>query len=176
MTRPADHRRRARAAAIAVVAVLAAAGSLTPCSGDDTPEAADTTTTTAAADATTTTAHLPGTTLDCTISGTFSPPEVPPIVWADVPGTVTIEATTGGPPAFYQFADTQLRVTAYSPDGDIPATFVAQHGGATYQSPLDSDTGTEVDEEGKGGTVAVELTTTDGVVAPIDVSFSCSTG
>ena len=38
------------------------------------------------------------------------------------------------------------------------------------------DTGTEVDEEGKGGTVAVELTTTDGVVAPVDVSFSCSTG
>jgi len=90
-----------------------------------------------------------------------------------VPGTVTLRPKSGGPPALYQFRDGDLVVTVYSPVRDAPATVVAQLPDVTYQSPLDSDSGTEVDELGSGGTTATDLVAPDGSTAPIDLTFAC---
>lgn len=160
---------------LALAATLGAAA----CSGDG-DESADTTTTTevpttdpATDGTTTTTAPKPGTVWKCRATGTFTPPGQTPIEWADVAGTVTIKPPAGGPPALYQFRDGDLLVTVYSPVRDAPATVVAQLGEVTYQSPLESDAGTEVDELGSGGSTATDLLAPDGSTAPIDLTFAC---
>ncbi len=144
------------------------------CSGGGDEPAASTTTAGIGTDAsTTTTSPAPGTVRECTATGTFTPPGEPPIEWVEVAGTVTLDPPAGGPPALYQFRDGDLLVSVYSPVRNAPATVVVQLAGVTYQSPLESDVGTEVDDVGSGGSTVTDLLAPDGSTAPIDLTFAC---